>query len=442
MIIGFLMLLGTFNAHGQTKTARINSPEVLEIIDSLEVYQTFMGSIDLRHAGEVEFSRAIGYTSIADSLLADTQTQYRIGSISKIYTATMVMKLVEKGVLGLDDRLSRYFPDFPKGEQITIRQLMSHRTGIGNITGGDYFSWCTQKTSPDTLMARIVALDFEFEPGSDFSYSNSNFILLYFIIESATSKSYEQVLADFITEPLGLRRTKVGGRIDRGSNQAFSYSYQDDWVLSVETDMSIPLGAGNIISTPHETSIFLEALMRGEIVSQESLDQMLIMSDSYGLGIIKSRFANKKCYGHSGGIDDFTSQSFYFPDDSLCMTVFSNGIRVPLNDVALNLLSAIYGMDVYYDSFKPIKPPNVEATVLQSYAGIYATSAMPLKIEVTTEIGRLYAQATGQPKFELEHVSGDEFRFRAAGLTLTFVPAEDKATLRQGGGVFTFSKEE
>ena len=156
-----------------------------------------------------------------------------------------------------------------------------------------------------------------FEPGEKAEYSNSNYVLLGYIVEKAGGRSYEEALKQRITSKIGLRDTYLGtGYSDAGKNEGSSYSFISDWKQESETHLSIPGGAGAIISTPNDLTKFIQALFDGKIVSKESLEQMK-PKDEFGLGINPYPIGGKTFYGHGGGIDGFRSLLVYLPEEKL-----------------------------------------------------------------------------------------------------------------------------
>lgn len=407
--------------------------------DALADHDKFMGSVAVSLNGELIYTRSVGFADVEKGLRADENSLYRIGSISKTFTAVMVMKAVEKGKISLDQTLDKYYPTVPNAGKITIGHLLQHRSGIYNFTAAeDYLTWCTQYKSRAELLAIIVRGGSDFEPGSKASYSNSNYVLLSMILEKIYGKPYGVLLKKQITKPLGLKYTIWGGKVDPAMNQCRSYTHKSGWTLEQETNMSVPLGAGGIVSTPSDLVKFSDALFGGKVVSSESLGLMRTFKDQIGLGLFKIPFYDKTAFGHSGGIDGFTSVFGHFPDDHISYAQTSNGSNTNTNNISIAVLSAIFGKPYEIPDFKVFE---VDPEALDQYAGVYSSEQLPIKITVTRENTRLIAQGTGQSSFPLEATAQDQFTFEQAGITMEFHPAEKKMILKQGGGVFTFKKE-
>ncbi|WP_149276581.1 serine hydrolase domain-containing protein [Pareuzebyella sediminis] len=409
------------------------------LLNSLEANNRFMGSLALSQNGKLLYTKAIGYAAMAPEKKPTVATKYRIGSITKMFTSALVFKAIENDKLKLDETIETYFPEIENADKITIGNLLNHRSGIFNFTSReDYKEWDTQAKTRDELVQIIAKGGSIFDPNSKAEYSNSNYVLLTFILEDTFGIPYSELVRRKIIEPIGLRNTYVGGKTDITKNEAYSFSYSEGWQKMSETDLSIPLGAGAIVSTPSDLTIFIDALFKGQLISQESLSTMRTISDNYGMGIFQVPFYDKIGFGHNGGIDGFTSVLAYFPEDYLAVALASNGTRYSNNDIIIAALSSYYGKPFEIPTFKTIP---ITSEDLDPYLGVYSSLQIPLKITITKDKNTLIGQATGQPSFPMEAVERDVFEFKPAGVRLEFDPVENSMTLKQGGGVFKYSKE-
>ncbi len=407
--------------------------------DTLAKNDRFMGSVAISKYGEVIYTKSVGYLEVGKPKAADENTKYRIGSISKPFTATLIMKAVAENKLRLDQTIERYFPSVENAAEITVSQLLNHRSGIANFTNSpDYLEWHTQPKSEQELVAIIAAGGSDFEPDTKANYSNSNYVLLTYLLENVFEQSYASLLNTYIAQPVGLANTFVGAAINPENNEARSYKAENGWVAEAETDMSIPLGAGAIVATPTDIIRFGEALLTGKIIREESVTLMQTIKDGYGMGLFQIPFHEKQALGHSGGIDGFRSTWGYFPEERVSFALTSNGAAMNTNDVAIAVLSAVFNKpyDIPVFSNYQLKEDEV-----QQYLGVYASTQLPIKITITNEGNTLLAQATGQPSFALEATAKDKFRFDQAGVVMEFDPAKDLLILKQNGGEFTFTKE-
>ncbi|MEN9638833.1 MAG: hypothetical protein RLZZ262_701, partial [Bacteroidota bacterium] len=238
--------------------------------DALEQNNKFMGSVAVSMNGEVIYTRACGWADVENKIKATEKSKYRIGSISKSFTAVLIMKAVELKKISLDIAIDKWFPSLPYAKSTTVRHLLQHRSGIHNFTNDDdYLNWNTQPKSEKEMIDLIAKAGNDFEPDSKAEYSNSNYVLLTFILEKEFSKSYAELLQEHIVKPTGLTNTYVFGPIKTRNNECKSYNYLGNWVEESETHYSIPLGAGAITSTPVDLTKFADALFGGRIISLE-----------------------------------------------------------------------------------------------------------------------------------------------------------------------------
>ena len=407
--------------------------------NALETNNKFMGSITVSENGKIIYTKTVGYSDVENKIKAGDNSKYRIGSITKTFTSALVLKAVEERKLQLTDKLSKYYPTVKNADKITIEDLLYHRSGIHSFTDDDdYLSWSTQPKSREELVKIISKGESEFEPGSKFSYSNPNFILLSFILEDVYKKSYADLLQEKIIKPVGLVNTFFGQTIHSKNNECYSYSFNNGWVKESETNTSIPMGAGGIVSTSSDLIKFIEALFSGKIISEKSLDQMTALKDHFGMGIFQIPFGEMKGLGHSGAIDGFSSMLMYFPEKKVSFALISNGDNYNNNAISIAVLSAVFNKPYDIPDFREYV---VTSADLEKYLGVYSTKELPLKLTVTKDGDTLIVQATGQQQLPLEARSKDVFAFDRAGIVLEFNPEMKTVLLKQGGGQFTFTKE-
>lgn len=438
MKIFFVFLIGILTSF-QIQAQSFNKARLDSFFDLLEAKDRFMGSVAISKQGKVIYSRSLGWADVSKKQKVNENTLYRIGSISKTFTAVLVMKAVEAGKLQLDQKLRIFFPEQPNAEKITIEHLLRHQSGIANFTDDSgYLSWNTTPQSMDELSARIAAMGSVFEPGFKSEYSNSNYVLLTYILQKVMGSDFSTLLERYITQPLGLKNTRLGGKIDLSRNECKSYGFGDGWVEESETDMSIPLGAGAIISTPSDLVKFSDALMGGKLLKPESFKRMCTLDRGFGFGLFSIPFYEMNAFGHTGGIDGFRSVFSFFQEADVSFALFSNGARIDMNDVSIAVLSALFEKPFSLPAFSDYAPQGAD---LQPLTGLYASSQMPLKITVSLTGNALAAQATGQSAFPLEAIAPNRFQFLPAGIEMIFNPAEQSMILNQGGATFQFKKE-
>jgi CubicO group peptidase (beta-lactamase class C family) len=420
----------------------LNTAKLDSLLTSLAANNKMMGSLAVSRAGQVVYSHAFGSAQLAPNVPATPATHYRMGSISKMFTATMIFQLIEEKKLTLDTKLATFFPQLPNAKTITIDQLLSHRSGLHSLTDdAAYSGYMTQPKTQAELLALMAATKPDFEPGAKFAYSNSGYIVLGYIVEKLGKQPYAQALQKRVAAKAGLKSTYYGGKIDPSKQEALSYKPgPGGWVPDTETDMSIPGGAGSVVSTPADLDRFLEALFGGQLVSAASLGEMKTIRDGFGRGLMLLPFGSKQSYGHGGSIDGFRSMASYFPDDKLAITLSTNAQGYPVNDAMLGVLRICFNQSYKIPDFAA--PLFVPAPAdLDRYAGTYASPSLPLKITFTKAGTTLMSQATGQSPFALEPVSRGVFKYDAAGIRAEFAADKPAFTLKQGGREFVFTKE-
>lgn len=437
---GLLLSFFTLGLFQQQSSAQeLDNAKLDQYFQNLETNNKFMGSVALSKDGKVIYTHSTGMADVATGRKNTDQSVYRIGSISKVFTAAMIFKAIEEKKLSLDKKLSDYFPSIKNADKITIGQLLQHRSGIHNFTDdGNYLSWNTKPQTEAQILDIIVAAGSDFEPDSKAAYSNSNYVLLSYILQKVYKKPYAKLLEEKIIKPLGLAHTYYGGKTDPAKNESYSYNYTGNWTKEAETDMSVPMGAGAIVSTPQDLTRFVEGLFAGKIISSKSLEQMKESLDGYGRGLFMVPFNGKKGYGHTGGIDGFSSVAAYFPEDKIAYALTCNGNNYENNNISIAMLSAAYGQSFDIPVFKNYA---VNASDLDTYAGFYGSTEIPLKITIAKQGSILTAQATGQPSFPLEATDKHQFQFEQAGVEISFDPEAHTMIMKQRGHSFHFTKE-
>lgn len=436
IIITCLFILIAGSSFSQT----LNSKRLDSLFSLLEKNNKYMGSLAISENGKTIYTKSIGFDNVTSSKKSSINTKYRIGSISKTFTASLVFKAVEENKINLNQTIDKYFPTIKNSKIITISNLLNHRSGIHDFTNDDdYLSWNTQFQSKAKMIERIATGEIVFEPDTKGQYSNSNYVLLTFILEDVYKKPFSEILTQKITKPLQLKNTYLGKKISLENNECYSYIPDNGkWKKESETDMSIPLGAGAVVSNPTDLNLFFEGLFAGKIISIAHMDQMKTIKDKFGMGILEFPYFERKSFGHTGGIDGFRSVAGYFPNEKLALALTSNGVGYDNNSILLCALSAYFNQPFTMPVFGNV---SVTEETLNLYTGTYGSSQIPFKITISKKDNVLIAQATGQPSFPLESTAINIFKFDAAGIVLEFNSEKSEMTLKQGGKEFLFKKE-
>ena len=400
----------------------------------------FMGSIVVQQDGKTIYQRSMGWADLENQIPAIAETQYRIGSVSKTFTAVLVMKAAAEGRLSLSDSIAKYFPDakIPNAEQITIDQLLQHRSGLVDITNDKPYEYYTYFTTPQTrqqILERVAAAGTNFQPDSEYRYCNTGYNLLGYILEDVWGKPYAEIINDQIVSLLDLRHTCYSEAIDPQRGDARSYTLLDYWQVQPETDASVAIGAGALASTPTDLARFGEALV-GDVFGDNIFEQMKQVKDAYGRGLVQFTYGDQIGYGHAGLIDGFSSKLVVF--DNVTIAYCSNGTDYDTNLIIPAVLDALNGKTIEipdFDRYVQLTPEQ-----LASYAGTYKCDALSMEVTVSVAGSRLSVQAIGQQSFPIDAVSADQFENAIVGVAITFAPDRKTVILKLAGQEFEFAR--
>jgi D-alanyl-D-alanine carboxypeptidase len=409
---------------------------------ALSVNNRIMGSFAVSKNEKIVYQKSIGYRSFSpDSILASSATQYRIGSITKVFTATMIFQLIDEGKLSLDTKLLKYFPLMPNSERITISDLLSHTSGLMDYVNdlADK-SWITIPHTKAELLDTIAKRKVHFEPGSKQQYSNSGYLLLAYIVEKITGKPYSKALEDRIVNKLKLKSTTSAVPNDAGKVEAKPYAMVSKWTGIKDIYFPNVIGVGDILSTPADLLTFLNALSSGNLISANSYAQMSTFKEQnqFAKGLLRVPFYDQAGLGHNGGTYGSYSVVYNFKKSGISIATCVNGLDYSLNDISIALLSISNGKAFEIPSFKKVVIAKEE---MESHLGIYATTTFPMKITVVKNGDALFAQATGQSAFPLEALTKDKYKFDGAGIVMEFNEEKQEMTLKQSGQTTVFTKE-
>ena len=333
--------------------------EIEEYILAFSAQRQFNGSALVAADGEIVFKGGFGYANMEWEVPNTPDTKFRIGSITKQFTAALILRLVEEGRLGLDAPVREVLPEYPQpqGDQITIHHLLNHTSGIPSYTNQPGFmeDGARDPLSPRGILELTWSEPLEFEPGSRFNYSNSGYVLLGWIIERVTGQPYDSALRERILDPLGLRDTGYDHESEVRQRGAFGYNRTLTGYHNARyIDTSLPHAAGMLYSTVEDLYRWNRALHGAEVFDDpESLILMTtpgLEEYGYGLGIRDRRIGDDgpevRVVEHGGGIFGFTSFLRYFPDDGYTIVVLDNtsGSGGGLGDVLEGITRILYDM--------------------------------------------------------------------------------------------------
>jgi CubicO group peptidase (beta-lactamase class C family) len=409
-----------------------------EVVRSYVDAKQFMGSVLVARDGKVILSKGYGSANLEWDVPNSPSTKFRLGSITKQFTAACILLLEERGKLKVEDPVKKYMPDAPAAwDKVTIFHLLTHTSGIPSFTGfPDYHSTEATPTTPEQLVARFRDKPLEFQPGEKWNYSNSGYVLLGYLIEKITQQSYSQFVQENIFNPLGMKDSGYDSNTAVILHRASGYSPGDKGISNAGyIDMSIPLSAGGLYSTTEDLLRWEQGLMGGKLLSAASLQKMTTpFKSDYAFGLAVHTANGHKVIEHNGGIEGFNTALAYYPEDKLTVVVLANLNGGAPESIASNLAALARGEKVVLPSER--KEIAVSPAILEKYVGTY--ELMPnFDIVVTLEGSQLMSQATGQSKFPMFAESETKFFLKVVDAEVEFFK-NDKGDvtnliLHQGG---------
>ncbi len=421
------------------RTQGIDTTRLSEYFDTLAANNKFMGSVALLKEGQIISTKQVGFAELETKKEPNNNTKYRIGSVSKLFTATLIFKAIEEGKVSLNETIDNYFPSIENSEQITISNLLNHRSGIHNYTDDkdEFLSYHTNPKTKAEMVALIAQGGSDFVPNTKAAYSNSNYVFLSYILEEVFQSSFSTVLKEHITEPLHLVNTFFGTPININNNESYAYTLGREWMKMDETHSSIDLGAGGIVSTPTDLVLFAYALFNKKILSEQSLENMKTIQDGFGMGLFKTPYYNNISYGHNGEIDGFQTALRYFEDSKYAFAITANAMDYSLNLISVTIVNALFNQHFDIPDFRTYNPKPSE---LNQYVGVYSSETFPVALTVTKRGKQLEIQASGDSKMNLQATAKGEFKYEPAGIQVKFIPEKEQMILKQGGKVSTLTK--
>jgi CubicO group peptidase (beta-lactamase class C family) len=411
----------------------------------------FMGSVLVARGDTVVHAGGYGMANLEHQAPNTAQTVFRLGSLTKQFTAAAILQLQEQGRLRLTDTVDRHLPDYPHGGEITIHQLLNHTSGVPDYAGFEGHS--TEFRNPitlDGLMDGFSRLPLDFAPGSRYQYSNSGYVVLTAIIESVSRQPYAVYLLEHIFRPLHMDSTGYEDSSAIVPDRAAGYTWDGAAYHNAEfIDMSNPAGAGGLITTVSDIYRWDRALYAGAVLNAAARQAYFTPSADMGRGIsyaygwAVAEKGGRRFDLHSGGINGFSSFVLRYPAEQLYVVVLSNVESAPTQAVAEGLMAIALGDP--YELPGQYHAANVDPAIYEKYVGRYEI-ARGVVTDVTTEAGRLYVQATNEPRVEVKPESTTQFYVQVNGMDirLRFEVGPDGAAtglvIIQGGQELTATK--
>lgn len=373
-------------------------------------------SIAVARNGTMILSKGYGLAEVEHDVEADGDTMFRIGSITKQFTAAAIMRLVEHGRIRLDDPITLHVPGYnTHGREITIRHLLTHTSGIKSYTDLTR----VMVDEPEREFTRQEILDLvqheplAFEPGTGSAYCNTGYFLLGMIIENASGKDYCAYLEDEFFRPLGLMHTRCDSNTEIIKDRAQGYTVTDEKLVNDRgLATSIPFAAGMLLSSARDLVIWADALAAGEVVSLESYELMttpFTLADGhlteYGFGLVIDSWDGHARIQHGGDIFGFNAFLTRFPDDGVTVAVISNSQNSSAMRIADALGREALGLHE--------APPPADAVLSKADAdrceGVYTFPGQGWGVTITQRDGKLFSTASQDKESPMVYFGKGEF---------------------------------
>lgn len=389
----------------------------------------FMGAVLVARGNEVVHSAGYGMANLEHQVSNTPQTVFRLGSLTKQFTAAAILQLQEQGRLDVNDPVDRYLPDYPHGSEITIHQLLNHTSGTPDYEFLRPRAALRNAVSLDGLMATFSGMPLDFPPGSQFNYSNSGYVILTRILEEVSGERYADYVAEHIFRPLGMEATGYEDASAILPHRAAGYIWDGTAYHNSEFfDISNAAGAGGLVSTVLDMYKWDRALYRGDVLghaSREAYFAPTVVTDEgagYAYGWLAKEISGRNYIMHTGGINGFSAAVIRYTDEELYVVVLSNVESRDVEAVAAGLAAIALG-DAYD---VPVQHTAVEVdpTIYEKYVGRYQLTR-EIELTVTTEAGHLFLQATNGPRFEVFPESETDYFATVVNLQLHFQVGAD-----------------
>lgn len=385
-----------------------------ELVSAYAKEFRFNGAVLVASQGKILLDKGYGLRDVSNNSINDEHSIFKIGSLTKQFTAALVLKLQEMKKLSVNDKLSKYFPAYPKGDSITIDQLLHHTSGIYNYSGNREFmkNEITKPQDRKAMMALFQDKPLDFSPGTQWKYSNSAYVLLGFIIEDVSGMNYYAAVRKYIFAPAGMKES--GFDFTRLSDPKKTTGYmrliEQTNTVAPLVDSSVPFSAGAIYSTTADLYRWNQAMWNYKVISKASTQLALTpVKNKYGYGLFIDSLYGKRKVEHSGSIPGFNSNMVTIPADQTCVILLGNASTNFLDTMAKSLLAILYNKP--YSIPEPFKRMAISTTDLKEFEGAFADGAMP-PFKVWLEDGKLIGQPEGQEALEMRPEKKDLFFIR------------------------------
>ena len=403
-----IVLIALLAATGlaQVRQAQQNEnavPRMEQVVQSYVADKQFMGAVLVARGDKILVNKGYGSANLEWDVPNSPTTKFRLGSVTKQFTAASILLLEERAKLKIEDPVKKYLPDAPAAwEKITIFNLLTHTSGIPNFTSfPDYSSTEAIHTTPEKLVARFRDKPLDFQPGEKWSYSNSGYVLLGYLIEKISGQSYAEFVQQNIFQPLGMKDSGYDSNSAVIAHRASGYAPSPHGPVNAGyIDMSVPLSAGGLYSTTEDLFRWEQGLFGGKLLTPASLEKMTTpFKENYALGLGVRSDRGHKVIDHGGGIEGFNTHLAYYPDDKLVVVALANLNGGAATAMVPKLASVARGETVVLPSER--KEIALTPQALSRYVGTYEFQSMPRKMWIRLEGDHLTTQLAGQPKIPI-----------------------------------------
>lgn len=373
----------------------------------------FNGVALIAKNGKVIFHKAYGWRNFETQSYNDTTTIFPVLSITKSFTAIVILRLQEQKKLSVKDKLNKYLPDFPNADKITVEQLITHTSGIYNFTddiGEEDSALVNHPVERQFMLNFLSGKPFAYSPGEGFGYNNSGYYLAGIVIEKASGKSYEENVRELIFRPLNMQHSGFDFNNLREDAKAKGYQIftADQKKPYTYIDSTVSYSAGSIYSTTADMYKWTEAIAKEQLLSSASWKYAFKRKASdYGFGFRVNNFFGNDYIKHSGGYPGFVSEFIYYPKENITIILLKNtgNYGEDLWPVTMGLSSIMFGHP--YDNWKPRSAINLPDSILKEKEGKYSSGKV--KVTYTVKNNQLYAVLSNGTEFPLLAESNDLF---------------------------------
>lgn len=403
------------------------SQTIPETVDEmLKLYSTqhaFNGAVLVATRGNILLQKGYGRQNAATDVHNTANTIFQTGSLTKQFTAALILRLRDEGKLTLQDKLSKYLPGYPNGDQITIEMLLTHTSGVFNYTNDAAFMRriAGKPLSKDSLLASFEDKPLDFAPGASFGYSNSGYILLGLLIEKITGKSYFRTVREKILAPLKMDHSGFDFRSLKSPDKATGYLKltAKSGEPATIVDSTLTYAAGSFYSTVTDLYKWDRSLYSHTLLSDSSLKEAFTPHRSgYGYGWIIDTSSGASVMMNGGTISGFSGFMAHIPVSETCIILLDNTSAPALARIGENINAILTDQPYYFPEIR--QEIILDTATLAQYTGEYRFSA-DFSIVVTLENGELIATATGQGKNELFAEKDNSFFLRMVGERMEFL---------------------